>query len=61
MDAVNWIFDNFVLTVILVVGAIIGINLLFLKKNKQAFNVAKNESIARRRAEHERAEDSRNK
>ncbi|PKR48458.1 hypothetical protein [Thalassospira marina] len=60
MDTVNWIFDNLGLTIILVVGGIVAINLLFLKKNREAYTDAKNATIARRQAEHERAEESRN-
>lgn len=55
MDAIRWIFDNLVLTIILVVGFIVAINLIFMKKNKETFNREKERVIAQRRAE--RGED----
>lgn len=59
MDAIRWVFDNFVLTIILVVGFIVAINLIFMKKNKETFNREKERVQAERREEHERAEQLR--
>lgn len=59
MDAIRWVFDNFVLTIILVVGFIVAINLIFMKKNKETFNREKERVQAERREEHERAEQYR--
>lgn len=59
MDAIRWVFDNLVLTIILVVGFIVAINLIFLKKNKETFNREKERVQAERREQHERAERSR--
>jgi cbb3-type cytochrome oxidase subunit 3 len=56
MDAIRWVFDNFVLTIILVVGFIVAINLIFMKKNKETFNREKERVQAERREEHEQAE-----
>jgi hypothetical protein len=55
MDAIRWVFDNLVLTIILVVGFIVAINLIFLKKNKETFNREKERVQAERREQHERA------
>lgn len=51
MDAIRWVFDNFVLTVILVVGFIIAINLIFWKKNKETFTRERDRVREQRRAE----------
>lgn len=59
MDAIRWVFDNFVLTIILVVGFIVAINLIFMKKNKETFNREKERVQAERREENERAEQYR--
>lgn len=59
MDAIRWVFDNLVLTIILVVGFIVAINLIFLKKNKETFNREKERVQAERREQHERAKRSR--
>ena len=59
MDAIRWVFDNFVLTIILVVGFIVAINLIFMKKNKETFNREKERLQAERREENERAEQYR--
>ena len=59
MDAIRWVFDNFVMTIILVVGFIVAINLIFMKKNKETFNREKERVQDERREEHERAEQLR--
>lgn len=43
MDILNWIFkENLGLSIMIVIGAVIAINLIFWKTNKKAFDAEKN-------------------
>lgn len=43
MEILNWIFkENLGLSIMIVIGAVIAINLIFWKTNKKAFDAEKN-------------------
>lgn len=43
MDILNWIFkENLGLSIMIVIGLIVAINLIFWKTNKKAFDAEKN-------------------
>lgn len=43
MEILNWIFkENLGLSIMIVIGAVVAINLIFWKKNKEAFDAEKN-------------------